>query len=66
MKNTIKTEIFEMYIKEHNLSKTKFCKLCKIDVSTFNRILTNQNYRLSALFKIARVINIQVCEMFNK
>ena len=40
MKNTIKTEIIEKYMNENKLSKTKFCKMCKISPSTLNKIMT--------------------------
>ena len=66
MKNTIKTELIENFIKDNSLSKSKFCKLCKISQSTLNKIMTNsENFRIIALFKIARVLKIQVFEMFN-
>ncbi len=66
MKNTIKTELIENFIKDNNLSKSKFCKMCKISQSTLNKIITNnENFRIIALFKIARVLKIQVFEMFN-
>ena len=66
MTNTIKTELIENFIKENNLSKCKFCKMCKISQSTLNKIITNnENFRIIALFKIARVLKIQVFEMFN-
>ena len=66
MKNTIKTELIENFIKENNLSKSKFCKKCKISQSTLDKIMTNsENFRIIALFKIARVLKIQVFEMFN-
>lgn len=38
MKNTIKTELIESFIKDNNLSKSKFCKMCKISQSTLNKI----------------------------
>ena len=41
MKNTIKTELIENFIKENNLSKSKFCKMWKISQSTWNKIMTN-------------------------
>ena len=67
MKNTIKTELIENFIKENNLSKSKFCKMCKISQSTLNKIMTNsENLRIVALFKIARVLKIKVYQMFNK
>ena len=66
MVKTIKTELIENYIKENNLSKSKFCKMCKISQSTLYKIMTNgENFRIIALFKIARVLKIQVFEMFN-
>ena len=66
MKNTIKTVLIENFIKDNNLSKSKFCKMCKISQSTLNKIITNnENFRIIALFKIARVLKIQVFEMFN-
>lgn len=65
MKNTIKTEIIEKYMNENKLSKTKFCKICRISPSTLNKIMTNDdNFGIIALFKIARVIKVQVYQMF--
>lgn len=66
LKDVIKTEVFENYMKEHNLTKTEFCKLCGIGVQTFNRIISRQNFRISALFKIAKVIKVEVWQMFNE
>lgn len=66
MKNTIKTELIENFIKDNNLSKSKFCEMCKISQSTLNKIMTNnENFRIISLFKIARFLKIQVFEMFN-
>lgn len=66
MKNTIKTELIENFIKENNLSKSKFCKMCKISQSTLDKIMTsNENFRIIALFKIARVLKIEVYQIFN-
>lgn len=66
MRNTIKTEIIENFMVENKISKTKFCKMCKISPSTLNKIMTNDdNFGIIALFKIARVIKVQVYQMFN-
>ena len=66
MKNTIKTEIIEKFMLENKISKTKFCKMCKISLSTLNKIMANdESFGMVALFKIARVIKIQVYKMFN-
>ena len=66
MKNTIKTEIIENFMLENKISKTKFCKMCKISPSTLNKIMANDdNFGIITLFKIARVIKVQVYQMFN-
>ena len=62
-KNVIKTEVIENYLSENNLSKTKFCKMCKISYSTLKRIMNNENFNLIALFKIARVLNLHVHQL---
>ncbi len=64
MKNEFKTEIIENYLKENKISKTKFCRLCGINPCTLQRVMNNENYKINALFKIARVVKIQVYEMF--
>ena len=64
LKNYINTNLFENFMKAHKLSKSKFCKICNIHISTYNKIISNKNFRITALFKIAKVIKIQVCQMF--
>lgn len=66
MKNTIKTELIENFINAKHLTKSKFCKMCKISLSTLNKILANgENFRIIALFKIAKVLNIHIYQLFN-
>lgn len=61
-----KKELCENFMKENNLSKTAFCKLCKINLDTYYRILNGQGkFRINALCKISKVINKEVYEMFN-
>ena len=63
----IKTEMIDAYMQENNLSKTAFCKMCKISTSTFKKIMANDsNFGIIALFKIARVMGIYVHQLFNK
>lgn len=65
MGNVIKTEIFENYMTEHNLSKNAFCKLCRISPSVLKKIMNNQiNFYIIALFRIAKVIKMEVYQMF--
>ena len=61
----IKTEMIEKFLEENNLSKTRFCEICKIAPSTFQRIMRNQNVRVNALFKIAKVLKIPIYQIFN-
>ncbi len=66
MKNKFKKEIIDNYLKENKISKTRFCKLCGISPYTLKKILNNENYEISALFKIAKVIEIKVFQIFCK
>lgn len=64
MGNDINVNLIKNYLKENKMSKTKFCKLCGINFSTLNKILNNQkDFRVNALFKIAKVLNLQVYEI---
>ena len=66
MKNMIKVEIIEKFMLENNISKTKFCKMCKISPNTLNKIMANNfNFEIIALFRIARIIKIEVHQMFD-
>ena len=67
METLIKIELIENYIKKNKLNKKAFCKACKISLSTLNKILKNNfNFDATALFKIGKLINVQVCEMFDE
>lgn len=65
MKNiNINTNLISCYLKENNLSVKEFCKLCKISISTYYNIINGKNFFLSALFKMAKVLNVHICKMF--
>ena len=58
-------EIIKNYIRDNDLTKTKFCKLSKISVKTFNKILNQQaNFRSIAIFRIAKTMKIPVHLLF--
>lgn len=66
MGNNVKIKLIENFIKEKHLTKSKFCKMCKIDLSTLNKIMADgENFRITALFKIAKVLNIHIYQLFN-
>ncbi len=64
MKIEFKKEVVEKYLRTNKITKTKFCKLCGISAHTLEKVMNNKNYRITALFKIAKVIKIEVHQMF--
>ncbi len=66
-KNCINVEFLEGYLKENNLSKTAFCKKCKIATKTFDKIMSGKtNFRLVAIFRIARALDIDFRTLLKK
>lgn len=64
-KKYIKKELIEQYLKDNKLSKTAFCKKCKIAPSTFKKIIEqNTNVGIVAIFRIAFAMNLKVHEIF--
>lgn len=63
----IDTKLIEKYMVANSLSKNKFCNVCGISVCTLKKILLNDfNFGISALFKIAKVIKMEVYQMFKE
>lgn len=66
MKNTFKIELIKNYIKENNLTVNKFCKICNVKKHVYYKILHNKlNFDANNIFRIARILEIQVHEIFN-
>lgn len=66
VKYTFKTEIITNFIKENNLTKTKFCQLCNIRLITYEKIFHNKfNIDLNDLVKIAKMIKIEISQLIN-
>ncbi len=66
MENVVDVRKIKEFQKGNGLSKTSFCKLCKISVATLNRIYSGKDFYLITLFKIAKAMGVRVCELFNK
>ena len=65
MEKYIKENLILKYMKDNNLSKTSFCKNCKIACSTFDRILQgNKNIGLNMIGRIARTIGVELKDVF--
>ena len=60
MNNHVKTQIIIDYLKNNNMSKTAFCKKCNLSVKTYEKIINGEDFKVVALFKIARLINCQI------
>ena len=65
MTNLVNVVLIEDYMAKNKLSKTKFSQLCKISSATLDRVLSGGNYSVIALFRIARVLEVQVHQLFN-
>ena len=68
MEKIINTKIIEDYIEQNNLSIAKFCEMCQICRQTYKQIMKQEDYDydLKILFRIARILNVQICELFLK
>ena len=65
-KNKVNIELITNYLKENNLSKTKFCKVCNVSIKTLNKILSgNLNFIIHLLFRIVNVLNIEFYEILS-
>lgn len=61
MEKVIKTEIIDKFLKENNLSKTKFCNICKISHQSLeNALRGSNNLSLLTLFKITRTMGVHL------
>lgn len=57
-------EMVENYIKENKLTKKAFCEKCNISVTTLYKVLNNKNVYLGTIYRIAKVIHIELKNMF--
>ncbi len=67
MQEYVKTELIERFIKEKGLTNTEFCKQCRIGYATFLKIKRGEySVRVSALFRIAKMLGVHVKELIRK
>lgn len=66
LQNVVNTQMIEDYITEKRLTKASFCRLCKIGTQTLDRMLSGKNFKINALFKVARALNVQVHKLLSK
>ncbi len=64
MDKYIKTELIENFMKEKGLSKTKFCKMCRIGLRSYEKVMNNNfHFRVNILFKIAKTMGLQAYQL---
>lgn len=68
MKRIVNVEVMEKYMKDNNLSKSKFCKMCKISYSTLCKILKDdiEHMDIKQLFKVAYAMKVNILEILEK
>ncbi|MDE5990498.1 MAG: helix-turn-helix domain-containing protein [Clostridia bacterium] len=64
MQPFINVKLIEDYIKANNLTVTKFCRLCKISPNSLKKLKNGEDCRVNIVFKIARVLDVKVSQMF--
>ena len=59
-----KTHLIVKFIKRKNWTMTRFCKECNIGLQVYKKIMAQQiNFRANMLFRIARVMGIEVYQL---
>lgn len=67
MKERIKTELIEKYIDENDVSLEVFCNISNICKSDIQKIFVqNFDFGIDVIFKLAKVLKIEVFELFEK
>lgn len=57
--------LIETYMKENKLSKSAFCKKCKIGYHTLQKIFSRDfSGNILVLFRIARTLNVGIKDLF--
>ena len=65
MKNDVNLALITTYMEKNALTETEFCKKCNISPTEFNLIYKGSlEIDLITLFKIARLLKIQIHELF--
>lgn len=66
MPKIIRTSLIFFYIDTHHITRKEFCEQCGISLSTFYRIVNGRNFKIPALYKISKVLDVPFYMMFEK
>jgi transcriptional regulator with XRE-family HTH domain len=65
MEQIYNTKLITDYLEKTGISKTKFCKECRISAYTYSRVMAqNAHIGIKQLFRIARRLNIEFHKFF--
>lgn len=64
MQSKFNVEVVDNYRKVNGLGVVEFCEKCHIDIKTYKKIINNEKYRKTALWKVARVMGISIKDLF--
>lgn len=60
----LKVDTIKAYIRDNGLTKKEFGKQCNISPVTLNKILRAENCNMVCLFRVAKRMNVRICELF--
>jgi len=64
-KEKLRTDLINRYMKENNITKREFCKLCKISHSQLKRMYKNDfDFYIESLYKVCKILNVELKDMF--
>lgn len=64
LENKIDKDKIQLYIIERKWTKKIFCQKCGFSYMTLKRALDNEYYNMRTLYKIARMMNVKIKELF--
>lgn len=67
MKYKIRINLIKFFMRENNLSKKDFCKLCNISIRTLNKLFENDhNFGIQNLVNISDIIHVPMFLLFEE
>jgi len=67
MKINFNKEIIEKFLKENNMGKHRFCRICKISPKTLDSLMKGKaSGTIGTIFRIAKILKIKMTELFIK
>lgn len=62
----VNNEVINKYLKDNNLSQTKFAKLCGLAPVTFRDVREGKSASITTLYKLASFMKTSICSIVKK